>query len=324
MNLSARIAGQVAAVLMLAAGSPVTAQNAEPAPEYAQVMPLASSALLLDVTGDGEGGFIAVGERGHIIRSADGVNWIQAERVPTRSTLTAITRIDRSYWAAGHDSVILFSPDGGVTWTQQYFDPERQQAIMDILFLDAGHGFAIGAYGLMLETLDGGETWDDVAVSDEEWHLNAMLEVDAERLMITGEAGFSYRSFDQGESWEVIEMPYPGSMFGIVPTEDECILVFGLRGTVQVSCDFGDTWDEFDSGTESSLSGGLPIDSGVLIAGNSGVILELDYETGATVHTHSSGTDFAAITRLGSDRYLLVGEDGVQYFPETPSGEPAQ
>ncbi len=40
---------------------------------------------------------------------------------------------------------ILRSEDGGVNWSLLYFDPERQQPIMDLLFIDADTGFAVGA-----------------------------------------------------------------------------------------------------------------------------------------------------------------------------------
>ena len=69
-----------------------------------------------------------------------GASWKQAEHVPTRSTLTAVTAHAGRLWAVGHDTVILTSGDRGLTWTLQYFDPERQQAAMDVQFFSPTDG----------------------------------------------------------------------------------------------------------------------------------------------------------------------------------------
>lgn len=315
-----RSAGVMLTGLMcLAMSQANTAQEDALDIEYSQRLPLAVDSLLLDVVAGADGGFVAVGERGHVVLSPDGDEWTQAEAVPTRSTLTAITRHGDRLWAAGHDAVILTSGDGGNTWTRQYYGPERLQPIMDIHFLSPDRGLAIGAYGLMLISRDGGATWEDQYVSDEEWHLNALLDLGNGRLVIAGEAGFSYVSEDSGENWAVIEMPYPGSMFGIAASDGECILVYGLRGHMQESCDFGVSWAEFESGTEASLSGAAVIDGGVLVAGNSGVILRREGRGPFEALYHSSGVDFSAVIRTSDGGFLLVGEEGVHHFPENHS-----
>lgn len=284
---------------------------------YAEHLPLAAESLLLDITPVPGRGFVAVGERGHVVYSADGSQWTQAEVVPTRSTLTRVTRTGNRLWAAGHDTVILTSGDFGKTWTLQYFDPERQQPVMDLHFFDEHHGLAVGAYDLYLTTTDGGKTWDEGLVNEEEWHNNAILDAGDGRLMIAGEAGFSYRSFDGGVTWETLEMPYGGSMFGIVEGGGDCIIAFGLRGNVQETCDFGDSWAELDSGTEASIAGAVRWEDTNLFVGNSGLVVTREGRGPLRAEYHSSGVDFAAVAPLGQGRFLLVGEDGVHRYPET-------
>ena len=234
--------------------------------EYAEQMPLATKSMLLDITRSGDN-FVAVGERGHVVTSTDGKSWSQAEHVPTRSTLTTVFSDGNRLWAGGHDAVIVTSGDDGRTWTQLYFDPERNQAIMDIYFSDEAHGVAIGSYGLYLYTSDGGKTWEETIIDEEsDYHLNNLLSFGDNRWLIAGEAGFSYRSFDNGETWEPIEMPYQGSMWGAIKSSAECVLFYGLRGHVMESCDFGSSWKELDTGSESSISGAAEYD-GILFAG---------------------------------------------------------
>lgn len=291
---------------------------------YAEHMPLAPASLLLDALVTADGSVVAVGERGHVVRSQDGKSWEQATAVPTRSTLTSITAAGNRLWAAGHDSVIITSGDGGLTWTRQYYDPDRQQPIMDIQFLDEERGIAAGAYGLFLVTYDGGQTWEDGYVSDEEWHLNAITPLGDGRLFMAGEAGYSYISTDEGETWELLELPYQGSMWGAVGLADGCILAFGLRGHVQQSCDEGESWQELQTGTLSSLSGGIAVGDRVVLAGNSGTIVERVGGGPFTATLHPSGVDFAAVLDRGNGQFLLLGEDGVHAWPTGASGGAGQ
>jgi photosystem II stability/assembly factor-like uncharacterized protein len=289
--------------------------------EYAELQPLSTRSLLLDIAALQGGGYVAVGERGHVVLSDDGNSWKQSKVVPTRSTLTTVAQAGGRLWAGGHDTVILTSGDGGNTWTRQFYDEERQQAIMDLYFLDSQHGWAIGAYGLALVTSDGGAHWEEGVINEEEWHNNAMMG-DENLLLVAGEAGFSYRSLDNGETWETIEMPYAGSMFGIIPAAGNCVMVFGLRGNVQRSCDDGETWEEQETPTLSSITGAVYDQGRTVMVGNSGLILTQDSDGAFRAQNHSSGMDFAAIVAMGGGKYLLAGEDGIHHFPEQTAEKP--
>ena len=290
--------------------------------EYAEHKPLVTDSMLLDITRVGHT-LVAVGERGHVITSKDAVNWTQAEIVPTRSTLTTVFSNGGRLWAGGHDAVILTSGDQGKTWTRQFYDEDRQQAVMDIVFFDEMNGIATGSYGLFLRTHDGGRSWEDSVVDPEaDYHLNNLLDLGDGRLLIAGEAGYSYRSFDQGDTWEPIDVPYPGSMWGALKSSEECVLFYGLRGHAMESCDFGDSWTELDTGSESSISGAAEVGGLTLLAGNSGTILTRTEGGGFTIYHHSSGGDFSAVLGLEDGSFLLVGEDGVHRYPET--GKPGE
>lgn len=284
--------------------------------EYAEHQPLATESMFLDISRIGDT-LVAVGERGHVVTSHDGVEWTQAEIVPTRSTLTTVYSAGGRLWAGGHDAVIITSGDKGKTWTRQFYDSHRQQAVMDIHFFDESNGVAIGSYGLYLRTMDGGQNWQDATVDPEiDYHLNGLLDMGNGRLLIAGEAGYSYRSYDRGESWEPLDLPYQGSMWGALKTAANCALFFGLRGHVMESCDFGTSWTEIETGTEASISGAAQFEGFVLLAANSGTILTKNDGGPFRVYHHSSGVDFAAAISLGGTHFLLVGEDGVHRYPE--------
>ena len=143
--------------------------------EEAVKAPLAIESLLLDGAAAGSR-LVVVGERGHILVSTDGgASWSQAE-VPTRVLLTAVHMHDeRTGWAVGHDAVILRTRDGGESWTTVHRAPEEELPLLDVWFRDERNGFAVGAYGYFLATADGGDTWTARAVSEDDFHLNALF-----------------------------------------------------------------------------------------------------------------------------------------------------
>lgn len=163
---------------------------------------LASKALLTDSARLSDR-VVAVGAYGNIVYSTDGKTWTQAN-VPSQVLLTTVYFVDdREGWAAGHDTLILHTTDGGENWTIQYEDPipggDLPKPILDIYFADKLHGWAIGAFALMLVTEDGGLHWKTVSTDElgeqleaadrePEPNFNALLPLD-DRFLIVGELG---------------------------------------------------------------------------------------------------------------------------------------
>ncbi len=351
---------------LLAMTLPLFAQTAGKAPTDSAELPaemkaLAADALLLDIARTNSG-YFAVGERGHVLTSTDGKSWTQVAGVPTRSTLTSIAAIDENLWAAGHDGIILASTDSGKTWTRQRIDiyvpgsdnPAQGAPILDLLFMDAKHGFAIGAYSLMLETLDGGTTWTprkintavaapkaapvasesgtfteaDLALGDEaDPHFNAITQLTDGTLVLVGERGTVYRSADKGATWNKLAFPYKGSMFGVMSWNDNNILAYGLRGNIFESTDRGDSWNKLESGSNASLMGGVDmLNGGAVLVGANGVVLRRNDAasafTASVVQTKSGEEPvFAGAASSSDGQLVLVGDKGAELITantETP------
>ena len=295
--------------------------------EEAVAAPLAVESLLLDGAAVGSR-LIVVGERGHILVSSDdGASWTQA-KVPTRVLLTAVHMHDeRTGWAVGHDAVILRTGDGGETWSMVHQAPEEELPLLDVWFRDERAGFAIGAYGYFLATEDGGDTWTSRAVSEDDFHLNALVPVTArnpgsqrpqsQRLYIAAEAGVVYRSDDGGETWREMPSPYAGSWFGGLALDDDEVLLTGLRGHLFRSEDAGETWTEVPTGTNATLTGAVRLLSGsIAITGLEGSVLTSD-DDGRSVSTRRlpSREGVSAALPLADGGVLLIGEFGVRRTP---------
>jgi photosystem II stability/assembly factor-like uncharacterized protein len=326
----------VVAALMGAGASAQVDPNDE-ANKPAEIEPLASGSLLLDL-GVAGSRLVAVGERGHVLLSDDqGATWRQAKSVPTRAMLTAVYFADAEYgWAVGHDETIINTVDGGETWTRTHFSPESQQPLLDLWFANRVSGIAVGAYGAYFTSNDGGRHWssakfapppaktpthDGEAAPDEgdlppDYHLNRIVGV-GNRLYVAAEGGQLYRSDDRGATWRVLPSPYEGSFFGLVPIRGEGLLAFGLRGHLYKSADAGETWAQLDSHTTAMLTDGIAInDLRVIISGLAGVML-VSGDGGETFRLtqQDDRKGLSALLPGPAGKVIVAGEGGVRTLP---------
>lgn len=294
----------------------------------------ASQSLLLGITAAGAR-LVTVGDRGHILYSDDqGSSWQQG-KVPTRQLLTSVFFVDdQQGWAVGHDAQILHSSDGGASWVRQYSDPELEAPLLDILFTDDRHGFAVGAYGSLLRTEDGGLHWEDVSDlldNEEGVHLNAITRLHGGTLIIVGEMGAVFRSTDEGDSWESLDSPYQGSLFGLLPTHQAGgLVIYGLRGHVYHSPDQGESWQQValqrpDGGRfELGLADGALLDDGsLLIVGHGGALLR-SRDNGQTfqVKLREDRLSYAGVAARNDGSLLLIGQNGVHFEPAAEPSRP--
>lgn len=260
--------------------------------------PLVKESLLLDIAV--EDYVVAVGERGHVLVGFDTESFVQVPS-PTHVTLTAVEVVGQNIWAAGHDATIIHSSDSGQTWEIQYSAPELDRPFLDILFFDANHGIAIGAYGLFYRTEDGGTTWEAeryaefLDPADQEYlkeireeseafyiqeldsilpHLNRVT-LFQNQLILVGESGLIAMSDDSGRNWQRKDIDYAGSLFDVRGIQSSSIgfLAVGLRGNAFYS-QTGDDWVKLNTCTTSTLNSVLQVNSdSVLLVGNNGVLI---------------------------------------------------
>lgn len=297
--------------------------------EYAIPSKLATKTLLLSVAEAGER-LVAVGHWGHVVLSDDGgLNWRQAESVPTRNTLTAVYFADeKNGWAVGHDAIVLHTADGGENWEMQYSDPPAETPLLTVWFENAQHGIAAGAFSFMIETFDGGKSWEvrDLLENPPEDFYNPHLNNifwgpdKSSQVLISSEAGYFFRSNDSGKTWEELQTPYDGSFWGGITLRNGRILALGMRGNMFASDDMGDSWNEISTGTNQSLSGSVQLDDGtVVVVGLGGAILySTDEGESFTATILPSRIGLSDVTDAAGDQVVIFGESGVVLRSETP------
>lgn len=264
---------------------------------------------------------VAVGERGTVLLSDDaGEHWQQAS-VPVRVTLTSVRFInERTGWAAGHLGVILRTDDAGQTWVKQLDGQQAAAAVataarelsdekaqhnarrfaeegpdkpfFDLDFVDAQHGFAVGAYNMAFVTSDGGKTWQSALQrlpNPKNLHLYGVRYV-AGKLYVVGEQGLLLKSDDAGASFHALASPYKGSFFGLLGARSGSLIAYGLRGNAVRSTDQGEHWDKLETGLPMSISAATELSSGTLA---------LLSQTGELLISRDDGNSFNRVAPSG-------------------------
>ncbi len=308
----------------------------------ARPSPLAASALVNGLARAGDR-VIAVGQRGHVLWSDDhGQRWQQAA-VPVASDLVALTFPTSTHgWAVGHDGVVLASRDQGATWqrqldgrtlgdvlvkhytrtgdvkwlaeAQRFAAQGAENPLLDVWFDDARNGIAVGAFGLVLRTIDGGASWEPLLHATDNpkaLHLYAVRRVGAD-LYIAGEQGLLLKLDTGSGRFVALAIPYAGTLFGVLGNE-RVVLAYGLRGNVVRSTDRGRTWQAVSAGVPVGLTAGtLDARGRIVLVSQAGHVL-VSADDGATFAPLKTARaqPAAAVTHTAAGTLVLGGPRGV-------------
>ncbi|MEA3586944.1 hypothetical protein J6I75_01035 [Pseudidiomarina sp. 1APP75-27a] len=191
---------------------------------------------------------------------------------------------------------------------------------LDVLALSADELLVSGAYGALLYSADGGDSWqifDERIENPDGFHLNAMQR-SGETLFLAGEAGQLFRSDDRGTTWETLDSPYYGSFFGMYVDQQDRLWVYGLRGNIFVSEDQGDSFTQLKLEDPVNINAAVNAPAnGLYFVGNAGVVAYLSESGELTEQTHKSGAALTDLVINDDGDLTLVGQRGVLSMPSS-------
>jgi len=192
---------------------------------------------------DDKRGFI-VGGDGLLLSTTDGGgSWVRVS-TGVKEPLFDLDFIDeREGWLVGNFGMILHTADGGRTFERQTVkgeDGEEEEEegeeegfdrlLNGVSFLDGLRGWIVGESGTILETRDGGKTWE--ARDSGEWApLYSVLFVDSGHGFVAGSEGALLWTGDGGESWERVETGTSEHLFRLGRGGD-VVYAVGRRGVM--------------------------------------------------------------------------------------------
>lgn len=102
--------------------------------------------------------------------------------------------------------VVLRSIDNGVTWQQADIQGDNFRSVC---FPTPKIGYVVGAVGMILKTIDGGDSWqilrDGDAVTVKDIPFRSVFFENANKGYIVGDKGTFWTTRDGGDSWQIID-----------------------------------------------------------------------------------------------------------------------
>lgn len=183
--------------------------------------------------------------------------------------------------AVGDHGIVLLSDDQGRHFRQARSVP-LSTPLTGVSFIDEKHGWAVGHWGVILASRDGGESWQIQRMSqDEDRPLFAVHFFNARQGVAVGLWSLVLTTEDGGETWHEQELaPPPGhrradlNLMGLFADTHGRLYVAAEQGQVLHSDDRGRSWTYIDTGYEGSLwAGAVLADGSLLVGGQRGTLL---------------------------------------------------
>jgi photosystem II stability/assembly factor-like uncharacterized protein len=209
-------------------------------------------------------------------------------------------------------TTVQAAPRGGVRITDNLFGTH---------FVDADNGWAVGAFGTIFRTRDGGNTWRP-QVSHTTEPLFSVDFADAEQGWIAGRSGLILHTSDGGDTWRAQRSGSERHLFAISALDPQRAWAVGDWGVILATHDGGSTWENRSLTRDVILNGeSWPDAEHGWIVGEAGTILTTS-DGGQTWADQVSGvektlfgvcfTDLHHGWAVGLDGILLHTTDGGQ------------
>lgn len=182
-----------------------------------------------------------------VFRTTDGgESWIKTKNNPPIGSARGIHFFNKFVGLVAGAYSICMTVDGGDEWTVVY-PGQNYTELFDLSFIDDQHGFAVGAYGSMVKTTDGGLTWTELTKSSiTEIRLDDIHFLDEQIGLVVGQDGVIYRTSNGGSTWELIEKGSTPIFRAIDFFDENTGVAVGRYGVIRRTTDKGLTWHDPD------------------------------------------------------------------------------
>lgn len=247
----------------------------------------------------------------------------------THAPILGTARAGDRIVAVGDHGTILLSDDGKNF--RQAGDVPISSTLTAVSFTDQKNGWAVGHWGAILNTSDGGEHWSLQRMdTHEDRPLFSVHFFDPKNGVAVGLWSLVLRTEDGGKTWQAVDLPAPPeggkadrNLFKLFVSPKGGLFAAAERGAVLRSDDHGKTWRYINTGYKGSFWTGLALKNGTLVvAGLRGTIYR-SVDDGLSWQPVSSGvkssiTDVIEsgnkIVAVGLDGVILESEDGGATF----------
>ena len=169
----------------------------------------------------------------------------------TPADLLSTCSVQSSVWSCGIGGTIVYSSDGGQTWTRQA--SSVQTNLRQIQFIDANHGFCVGDNGSVLKTTNAGTTWQNISVLTFE-DLLGLSFTSSSNGIVVGTNGLLIRTTNGGSTWTSIHAQVGATLRSVNFIDANHGLATGDSGVVINTVNGGVSWTRKNLGFIQSIN----------------------------------------------------------------------
>ncbi len=200
---------------------------------------------------------LAAGAPGYLLETSDGgTTWTPSTPLSTRLALLGVSLKGKHAIAVGQQGLVLKREGSG--W--KTIDTGVQERLLSVSVNAGGAAVAVGAFGTVLASSDGGSSWTAIKPAWEQFadvgtepHLYACHIDEAGTITLAGEFALILRKAAGSSEWTLLNKG-TASLFAMHLGGNIGYAV-GQGGTVLRSGDAGASWSAVDAGTGAILLG---------------------------------------------------------------------
>ncbi|HEY8857695.1 MAG TPA: YCF48-related protein [Rugosibacter sp.] len=229
-------------------------------------------ASIIDMAACPDGSFLGLDFYGKVWSSdVNGQKWVAHKLEAPQTGLTISCDKSGAWWVAGTYATIAKSSDQGKTW--RVIDNHQDAQITTLRWANEKRALAMGEFGLVLRTDDGGETWQKLTPVSEDFYAYDVLFTDENTAWVSGVAGQMRLTKDGGKTWESKENKTGSPLYRLFLHKGTPYGV-GARGTIARL--EGETWEPvtYPDAIPVFLGGGADLEGSdyLLIGGPAGLL----------------------------------------------------
>lgn len=248
-----------------------------------------------------------------------------ATSAATKAAMLGSALAGKRIVAVGEHGIVLLSDDDGKSFRQAKSVPVRS-TLTEVFFADEQTGWAVGHWGVILNTTDGGNSWQlqrsDTAVDQP---LLSVYFKDKNRGWAVGLWSLLLDTRDGGKTWNANKLPPPPgggktdrNLLHIFAGKSGTLFIAAEQGTVIRSTNDGAAWTYFATPYKGSFWTGIGLQNGTLLVGGLRGKIFRSSDDGKSWSEIDSGTksSLTAFCESGAKVYA-AGLDGVYLESET-------
>jgi len=123
---------------------------------------------------------------------------------------------------------------------------EDQANALDVDFIDDNHGFLVGSNRLIMESTDGGETWEkrSLDITAEENFRLLDIDFNGSEGWLIGQPSLVMHTVDEGQNWTRLSLgKLPGQPFLVTTIDDGVAQLATTSAAIYETSNSGETWE---------------------------------------------------------------------------------